>query len=317
MSVLKKIERDRLSGELASIEKLIASLTDEDVVTRFGLEERRDDIVEQLASIAGATDGAASVALFFGGKPVISSIGIEAEFGGSAVATFQDLIAKLMVQDSGLAQRGPVPNKGAATMHITNVVRGSFGFLMQEVQDQVPLLDTPLQTAVDHASKLVIALGSEDEQYFEEVASEVDPRALQTAGSFFTLLRQNAATFRLVAGGQDHAFGGNQIALAAARATSTHVDEGYESVDGQLAGTLPDGHVFEFRGSTGTLYTGKVDKSLSSDMLLNWNLQHLNAPATAEFRVRRVIKDGVTVRERFTLLSLNFGEGQVQLIEQS
>ena len=38
------------------------------------------------------------------------------------------------MRSGGLGQRGIVPNKGASTLHITNIVRGSFGFLLEEVQ---------------------------------------------------------------------------------------------------------------------------------------------------------------------------------------
>jgi hypothetical protein len=230
---------------------------------------------------------------------------VESEFAGSAVAKFQDLVAKLLVQEIGeLGQRGPVPNKAASTMHITSIVRGSFGFLMEELQSQGELVDTALSRAVADASKLMAAFGSEDEGTFEAAAGEVDSRVLTTAGELFGLLNENGATLRLVAGQHDDAFNRQAIELAVARAATTAIGEDFESLDGQLIGTLPDGHMFEFRKPDGAVIRGRVDRAISTDQLLQWNLTLLNSDAKGRFKIRRVYKDGELVREGFTLLEL-------------
>jgi hypothetical protein len=305
MTSLKKLERDRTVAELASIESLLAGLTAEDVMTRLSLEDRRDELQRIIAEMPEFGEGTASAALFFGGRPVAGQRGVESEFAGSAVAKFQDLVAKLLVQEIGeLGQRGPVPNKAASTMHITSIVRGSFGFLMEELQSQGELVDTALSRAVADASKLMAAFGSEDEGTFEAAAGEVDSRVLTTAGELFGLLNENGATLRLVAGQHDDAFNRQAIELAVARAATTAIGEDFESLDGQLIGTLPDGHMFEFRKPDGAVIRGRVDRAISTDQLLQWNLTLLNSDAKGRFKIRRVYKDGELVREGFTLLEL-------------
>ena len=42
----------------------------------------------------------------------------------------------------GLAERGTVPRRSSSTLHITNIVRGSFGFLLEEVQPQLQMMDS-------------------------------------------------------------------------------------------------------------------------------------------------------------------------------
>lgn len=304
MSVLGKLERDRVSAEIASVDRLLSTLTDRDVFMRGDLEDRRTELVASLGEIAGAEDVYASAALFFGGRPVVASIGIEAGFGGEAVSKFQDLVSKLMVQEQGLGQRGPVPNKAASTMHITNVVRGSFGFLMQEVRPQTQLVSSGLQTAVTSASRLIAALGAPNEEEFQEIAGEVDQRALATVSEFFGLMKTSGATFRLVAGSSDRSFTGAEIAVAAERASETSIDEVEQDVPGMLAGTLPHAHAFEFRTLAGDLLNGKIDRSLASDTLATWNTSLLGSNVDARFLVRRVKRNGLVIRETFTLLSL-------------
>lgn len=305
MTSLKKLEHDRTVAELASVEALLASLTDEDVMTRLSLEDRRDELQRAVAEIIGFEDGTASVALFFGGRPVAGQRGVESEFAGNALTTFQDLVAKLLIQEIGeLGQRGPVPNKAASTMHITNIVRGSFGFLMEEIQPQGQLIDTALSKAVDEASRLMLAFGSEDEAAFQEAAGDVDSRVLATAGEFFSLLYNNQATVRLVAGEHDDAFNAGAIQLAAQRAETTAVGEDFEDIPGQLNGALPDGHMFEFTNEAGAVLRGRVDRAIPADQLMQWNLTLLNTDTTGRFKIRRVFKDGQLVRESYTLLGL-------------
>lgn len=304
MSVLDKIERDRMAGELASLESMLASIPESDFATRLGFEARRETLKEQLAAATGWMEPAASTALFFGGRPVVSSVGIEAEFGGNALAKFQDLVSKVMVQDD-LGQRGPVPHKAASALHITNVVRGSFGFLVQEVAPQASLVQSNLSHAVEVASALMIAFSEPEESDFQTAAAEVGSRALATAGEFFAMLKQNEATFRLVSGDRDHSFNSGAIALAAERAMSTRVEEFVESYPGKLSGTLPESHAFEFK-LDGRTITGKVDRALPSAQLAEWNLHHLNEDCSAHMRVRRVFRESQLVRETYVLADISF-----------
>lgn len=307
MRGLRKLERDYVHADLAAVNALLDQLTEEDVMVRFSLEARRDELKASVEAFGLEEDeNTASAALFFGGRPVIGARGIESEFGGTAVTRFQDLVAKLLAQEGGsLGQRGIVPNKAAATLHITNVVRGSFGFLLEEVEPQGHIVDTALKTAVDSASKLLNAFGEVDEERFQAAVETVDQRALTTARDFFDLVRQGGATFRLVAGEADMSFGSDAIARAADRATSTTVEELNDVAEGQLGGVLPDARLFEFRtvGPRGTI-RGKVDKNLASETLAVFNRTWVNLPATADLQIKRVLRNGQVVRESFTLRGL-------------
>jgi hypothetical protein len=306
MSSLRKIGRDHLAADLAQLERLIAKLTDEDVMMRFGLEERRDELRAEMQGLDEEQDTTASAALFFGGRPVIGGIGIESEFGGRAVATFQDLIAKQYTDLTvGLGQRGVVPNKAATRMHITSVVRGSFGFLLEELVTQPALLDTPLKEAVDGVSDLMGAFHDDDEEKFQLAAESLDERVLATARDFFSLLRQEGATFRIVAGDSDRSFDALSIDRAAERASLTTLEDDEEALEGVLAGVLPDGHLFEYRtqGERGII-GGRADKSIPSENLAALNRDWLERPSRAVVKTRKVLKSGELVRESFTLMRI-------------
>lgn len=307
MSSVRKMERDFAHADIAAVQGLLAQLSDEDVMTRFGLEARLDELQRTVAEFDRAREEpTASAALFFGGRPVIGARGIESEFGAAAVSKFQDLVAKVLAHEAGgLGQRGLVPNKGASTLHITNIVRGSFGFLLEEVQPQQQMVKTPLKTAVEETTRLLDAFGEPDEEQFRTAVEAIDQRVLGTAREFFDLMRQDGATLRLVAGDRDRSFGLDAVARAAERATSTTVEDAEEEIDGQLAGILPDAHQFEFRtaGDRGTI-RGKVDGALPADRLTRFNRELVNLNASARVHVKRVLRSGTVVRESFTLLAL-------------
>jgi hypothetical protein len=286
---------------------MIARLTDEDVMMRMSLEDRRAELLGELASLPTGGEMLASAAMFFGGRPVVGGLGIESDFAGKAASIFQDLVAKQTAEETfGLAQRGVVPNKSGTRLHITDVVRGSFGFLFEELEPNAPLIDTSLKLAVDHVSALLSAFAEVDEAQFQTAVESVDARVLATAEQFFSLMRQEGATLRIIAGEFDRTFDVASVERAAERAKVTTVVDKEERIPGQLAGVLPDGHMFEFRsaGPRGVI-RGKVDKEISSVEADAMNTNWRNRPIVATVAVRQVIKDGEVVRESFTLRTLD------------
>jgi hypothetical protein len=307
MTNLRKLEKDFFRADLAAVHGLLAQLGEEDVMGRFGLEGRRDELESAIAELdALSEEPSASAALFFGGTPVAGMRGIESEFAGAAVSKFQDIVAKVMAHESvGLGQRGVVPNKNASTLHITNIVRGSFGFLFEEVQPAKQSTETSLKTAVDRTTALLGAFGESDEEQFRSAVEDIDDRLLATAREFFSLMRQSGATLRLVAGDTDRSFGAQAVVRAADRAASTTVEDAEESIRGYLTGVLPDAHQFEFRGDAqrGTI-RGRVSRTLTVDQLEQYNREWVHVEANARVRVRRVRRSGTIVRESFTLSTL-------------
>jgi hypothetical protein len=307
MSTVRKLERDFLKADIHAVGALMERMGDEDVMARFGLEERLAELQDALAGLEKEPPvSAASAALFFGGKPVVGSHGIESEFAGAAVGQFQDLIAKIVAHDTGsLAERGTVPRKAASTLHITNIVRGSFGFLLEEVQPQLQIVDSSLKIAVDEATRLLDAFGEDDEEKFRTAVEDIDQRVLGTTREFFDLMRRSGATMRLVAGDADRSFTADAVARAAERAKTTTVEDLDEAVVGQLAGVLPESHQFEFRvvDERGTI-RGKVHRDLTAHQLGLFNKDYVNVNARARLQIKRVLRNDTIVRERYTLLSI-------------
>jgi hypothetical protein len=308
MTSLRKLERDYIKANISAVTALLDRVGDKDVMSRFGLEDQLNELNEALAKIEAAPiETQASAALFFGGKPVAGSQGIESGFAGSAVGQFQDLVSMIHAHDTvGLAERGTVPRRASSTLHITNIVRGSFGFLLEEMQPQLQIMDSSLKTAVGEATRLLEAFGEDDEEQFRTVVEDIDQRVLATTGEFFDLMRKSGATVRLVSGSTDRSFTSDAVARAVDRAKTTTVVDAQDTVFGQLAGVLPESHQFEFRTTDerGTI-RGTVDRDLTPHQLGLFNKEYVNVQARARLNVKRVLRNQTIVRERYTLVGID------------
>lgn len=306
MKARQRLERDRLKAEEAALIRMSEGLAASDVVMRLGIEDQLAELQEKLRNVGDAAGELASAALFFGGAPVVGSRGIESEFGTRAVSIFQDLVAKQMAHETGgLGQRGIVPNKASARLHITDVVRGSFGFVLEEIDSQSPLIDSTLKDSVDHVTDLIAAFGEDDEERFQAAVLESDERVLTTAKTFFEHMRIAGATFRIVSGDKDRSLSSPAIARAETRATITTVSDGEEDIIGVFSSALPEGHQMEFRtdGPRGTV-RGRMSKAFTSDAIVDLNRRWMEHRAIGKFQVRKILKEGAIVRETFTLIGL-------------
>ncbi|MBN9008078.1 MAG: hypothetical protein J0H40_22025 [Rhizobiales bacterium] len=307
MTSLRKLERDYIEANISEVTALLDRVGDRDVMSRFGLEDQLSELREALARLeAVPPETLASAALFFGGRPVLGTQGIESGFAGSAVGQFQDLVSMVHAHDTvGLAERGTVPRRSSSTLHITNIVRGSFGFLLEEVRPQLQMMDSSLKTAVDEATQLLMAFGEGDEEKFRSAVEEIDQRVLAASGDFFDLMRKSGATVRLVSGETDRSFGSDVVARAVERARTTTVVDGNDIIRGQLAGVLPESHQFEFRAADerGTI-RGRVDRSLTPHQLGLFNKEYVNTNSRAKFKVKRVLRNQNVVREKYTLTDI-------------
>src|ERR1700734_2814377 len=119
--MIRKLDQDRFTAELAALDALIATLPANDYLGKIGFESRRNELRERLAQVEARTDHQARVVLSFGGRPVVGSEGVEVGFASNAIGYFQDLITKVWSTDRGeLAAAGPIRDKAASQLHVTN-----------------------------------------------------------------------------------------------------------------------------------------------------------------------------------------------------
>lgn len=261
----KKLTIDSLSAELTSVSNLLESAKKSgDIVGEMQLEYRLEKLTNQLQILKEHTlqDNSASVAIFFGGKPVLGSKGIAAGFAGKALEQFQNLVSKTFaVSEIGqLGTRGKVPFKAQSELMVTGLARGSFGFVLDEMSEQTELEVSELSRVIDKATRILRDTAAQDEAVFENLVDELDTRTLLALKDIFINLDSNAATIRVVEGDLDIVLDSAAIYRGKMRTEATSIEEDTTEVSGVLEGLLPEHRKFEIRDESGNLVYGSVTK---------------------------------------------------------
>lgn len=261
----KKLKIDSLRSEITSLEGLIESAdTAGDFIGSLQLKSRFDCLMTELQALMTPTldDNSASVAIFFGGKPVLGSKGISAEFAGEALDKFQALISKTFAraEQGQLGSRGKVPFKANSELMVTGLARGSFGFILDEMSNQVEIDRSPLNLIIDQAASIIENSAATDDTKFYEVATELDPRTLMALRDLFISLDSHKATMRVVEGTRDFIIDQHAVSRGRLRTEATSIDETNTELDGILIGFLPEHRKFEIKLSDGQIVFGSVTK---------------------------------------------------------
>jgi len=258
----RKLELQSLRADLAATDALLSRTPTNDFAGRPGLESRRNELQARLLEQQSPEqEKLGSVALFFGGGPVIGSRGIRAEFAGEVISNYQDLVSKIWASDdnSQMPNKGPVKDAAASQLHVTEIVHGSFGFLLEELDELgTPLFESPLRAATEKATQLILAFASEREEVFEELLDRVPARVFSAVRDFLKPIHREDAVFRMVEGDTDVSFDEASVERAYKRAEAYSFEEDIFDKDGELLGVIPIGRRFEFRQGNGEVLRGNV-----------------------------------------------------------
>jgi len=261
----KKLSIDSLSSEITTVKELLLSARKSgDIVGEMQLEHRLIELTKKLETLKEGSiyDNSASVALFFGGRPVLGSKGIAAKFAGLALEQFQNLIANVFaINEVGeLGERGKVPFKANSELMVTGLARGSFGFVLDEMSAQTLLESSQLSQVIDKATFLLRDTAAQDEAVFEALLENIDPRTLIALKEFFSNLDSSKATIRVVEKELDFTLDGAAIHRARIRTEATSIEEETNEIEGKLVGFLPEHRKFELQDKTGKLFYGSATK---------------------------------------------------------
>lgn len=308
---MKKLEHDALLADREAVTRILDSMSPDDILGQMSFKSRLSDIDARLEELArSTTTHAGSVALLFGGKPVHGSRAIDANFASDILKSYQDILAKRVANDEvgRLGTRGPVPFQAAANLAITEVVRGSVGFILEEVCENETLVDTAIKAAIDDITTIVRWTSATDEGGFEQAVESLDPRLLDALKRFFTTLDDRDATIRIVDEQSDESLNEQAVRRARLRIERTEIDErDDDELVGRLLGLFPRGRRFEMELETGEVIHGAVAALISQryDELLS---DPETVPVGKTWRVKMRVR---TIRERnkpdrniYTLLGL-------------
>jgi hypothetical protein len=244
----RKIEIDALHAELESVVSMLSEAEKyADAIGILQYSRKKEEIESRLQEVAAGDSHLASVALFFGGKPVFGSRGIAADFAGKALRDFQDIISKqFSTSEVGdLGERGVVAYRPHSELMVTGVTQGSFGFVLDELSDQTRLFDTSLKEIVTQVMQIMESAGGPNEDEYDTMIEQIHPRALASLKDFFLHIDKSEATIRLVDDERDYPFDDRAVHRARVRLEATDITEEDLEIDGVITGLLPEHRRFE------------------------------------------------------------------------
>ena len=296
-----------LSSEIAQLEALLRRLPEEDILGRMGLSARRDELFAELSSLQEGADTLASTALYFGGKPVIGSTGIRADFAAAMIAEFKDLVVKIWATTNAeeMGARGPIQHQGDVELHITGLLHGSMGFLIEEIDPKgPPLFESPTKVAANKAAAIIVDVADIEDEKYQHSVEALQPRVFQSVLGLFGTLHRAEATVRVVDGLRDVVLDRTSVDRAYVRLEETRVDEDEMLPEGQLIGIIPYGGRFEFLPKDGELIRGKVAPTMSETFLQRLqDEQSIGKWFHARIRHRSVKRFGQS-SDKYTLMEL-------------
>lgn len=244
--MLKKLERDALAADLAAVQGLLSGRSyDEDPTGVFQLEARKDELEEALEHIELRPESHAAMAVFFGGAPVQGSRGIDADFAGGALGDIQEIVRKRLsnIEVGPLAPTGRLRLSNNSQLLVTDVARGSFGFILEESGQDAPIIDTVLKNVVEDVADLISKIAGIDHQGFADATDSLDGRILLSLKQFFRRLDEHGATIRFVEGDRDFLLDRAAVKRARERTEDIEIAERAVPFEGTLF-LLPDSRRF-------------------------------------------------------------------------
>ena len=270
-------ERTRLLAEKQFLTARIDSIPAAAGLTRASLQSRLKTIEGGLqVSLNRAHRDPARARLTFGGRPVVRSHGVFADFGTKAAGRFVDAIAAVAASITApLAAMGPIPGRDQNQLLIIGTAIGSFGFELEEHQADAAVFPEPTSAgiALERTQKLLAGSIDADDEVLADAAAELDPRALDKVRDFVSLLADNEAFCGLSVG--DHVFqfsDSGQVRRSLARLGSDNLKKREVVLAGEFLGVLPTRRTFEFL-SGGQVLVGKIGPGVERPEIINAHLK--------------------------------------------
>jgi len=308
-----RLERDALVAEVSSLVGLLAEAPTGDVLGRAQLARRLEATRRELTALEDSLPMGAQLSVLFGGRPVRGVESIDAEFAAKALDRLQLMVKKqIAAQELGpLPERGPLNARTNARLAITALEHASFGFRLEEVEDQHGgIADSPLTVAIEEVVALLADLGDEDFGTFEAALDRTDPRQIPTLRDWFALLEESEAVVRLAGPGQDRMLDAAKVHRARARVDAVNVREREDdAVVGRLLGITPLSRRFDMTlHPSGEPIRGAVSSAYSTEYLQQL-ARDGEVPVSGKLwvtrmRIREVVEPNRPVRRTYVLLGL-------------
>ena len=302
----RALTRDRIEADLATVRQLIAQTPETRRLSLLSLVAREKELAALLGTLERKEGTNAEVVVSFDGAPVVGAGGIDARFAAEALDSYQKLVSLIASQNAhgDLAWTGPAPDADAFRLHISDVVHGSFGFELREIEQS--LFGSRTADAVEESLELLAAATKGAEPFAEAIRER--ERVRLAAESFLGIMRKSRASVRLLTDRHDVSIDVAQAAFAAEVAASVRHEVSVEELPGLFGGVHIQSRRFEHtpNGAAKPIF-GTLDPALDWHSVQTWQEHH----CIVTVRVTRTFAGEHERRRPYVLLKIRQAAGDI------
>jgi hypothetical protein len=297
--------REALHVQLLDTERMLSIVGNHPIMS-FSLTQRANELRQQLEAIP-LDKREAKVILFFSGKPVKGSQGIDAGFAGKVLPPFQSMVKTDFAQriNGKLGERGPAKNTNESQLFITALPRGSFGIELSKLQNQSLFDESELADTLVHLTNLIEASAKSDED-FAVALDDAPGRTIKSLEEFLKVISDEEAGVTIESGGIRCELSPERARIAYDRVSVTKTDDTIVYISGTLRGIMLDSWRFDFISADSNKFSGRLSEDLSEQDVKNF-LQFIDQPCVGCFEESIVIFKNGQERIRYKLLSIQGG----------
>lgn len=291
---------------------------DGDVVAEMNFQSRLEEISNELDNLERVDANVAEIALMFDGRPVHGKASIDAKFATKALSIFQDLLSKMYASTThfGLeGARGKIRGQTSSALRITELARGSFGFVLEEASaDQHSSIPSAMREALDQTTATFSDLTQSDDDNFLLELDAINPRVFKSLKEFFNHLHSNEATLKTSLPDRTIAFGEEAVKRGHERLSLSKIEVDEKNWVGKLVGLTPISRSFEFlRDGALNAISGKFGEEISQDYLERIETEGITLGADKKYAAHIEI---ITVQKPTGEISVSYTALSLEELEQ-
>ena len=296
-------QREFLKSQLIEAERLHELAADHPLMS-MAYAERANEMRKELEAIPAGQKEARTV-LFFSGKPVQGSIGIDANFAGGVLEPFQNMVMADYADrwHGTVGSRGRRPGEAESRFLLTGLPRGSFGLELTKADNDELFEEDQLADTLVHVTRLVESASRSDED-FAQALDETAPRVIQNLKDFLGVVAKGEAGLRLESGDFRCTLSPIQANEAFDRVSGTITKDEPIEERGVFKGVLLESWRFDFVNRDGHKISGKVDENLTPEQVEALAREFFNRECIAALIKTTVLFKNGRIRTTFTLKDL-------------
>ena len=266
--------------------------------------ERANEMRKELDAIPVGQKEARTV-LFFSGKPVQGSIGIDANFAGRVLEPFQNMVMADYADrwHGTVGSRGRRSGESESRLLLTGLPRGSFGLELSKADNDELIEEDQLADTLAHVTRLVESASRSDEDFASEL-DETAPRVILKLKEFLGVVAKGDAGMRLETGDFRCTLTPIQANEAYDRVSGTITNEDEVEEVGVFKGALLESWRFDFVNRDGHKISGKLDEDLTPEQVEALARAFFNRECKANMIKTTVLFKNGRIRTTFTLKNL-------------